>query len=383
MISRLARSSSSEHMNMDKKGSSVEDVSSAKATSSGGSLKAPTATAPLPQWTRPTPPPPPPVLQPAPIIPVAVKPVPPPQPVPVAAQQPEQKPAVFKEVTRKPVPGHRAPTRSNTLPTQSQGAFAESPLPATNREASVFAPRPIYPAPDSEPASTYSRSRPSTATSNHEHSQSVLIPSRMPSVEISPPPEADTIPLPVSRAATSASVAVSTSAISLAEKAVETELSEPAAVPITPAPLPAGAVLVDLEKAQQMRKLVAQATSVEECQVLVEMFLAQWGFPRAPEEVEESREVELGPEEEAHQPSLVETLLGDSVASSESQIEDNQTDDAHDADPRTPKTPLEDRLHPDVYPRLQGDPFQSHDEPYRKKVDNAIIASVATPIIAT
>lgn len=125
-----------------------------------------------------------------------------------------------------------------------------------------------------------------------------------------------------------------------------------------------------------MRKMINQATSAEECRVLVEMFLAQWGLPRTEDEVDDTpgTPLELGPQEEAHQPSLVENLLSDSLHLGE-QSEDAQTDDAHDLDPRTPNSPADAVLHPDAVSSAADDDDLYRDETYIKKMQQTMLPS--------
>ncbi|KAG9025305.1 hypothetical protein FS837_004971 [Tulasnella sp. UAMH 9824] len=113
------------------------------------------------------------------------------------------------------------------------------------------------------------------------------------------------------------------------------------------------------------------------------MFLAQWGVPRTAEEQDEPEpeeaDKELKGEEEAHGPPLVETLLGDAAAC-EANVDDNQTDDAHDV-PRTPKTPT-DVLHSEEPSTTStaAEPYSA--DPYQKNLDSNMLSSVSHPIIA-
>lgn len=174
---------------------------------------------------------------------------------------------------------------------------------------------------------------------------------------------------------------------SVGTDALDAEASAPApakeAIAPTAPELPAGSVFVDAERAQLMRSMIGRATSVGECQILVEMFLAQWGVPRTVEEQDEPEaeetDKELKAEEEAHEPPLVETLLGDSAAC-EANADDNQTDDAHDV-PRTPKTPT-DVLHSEEPSTTStaAEPYSA--DLYQKNLDSNMLPSVSHPIIA-
>ncbi|KAG8916895.1 hypothetical protein FRC01_002803, partial [Tulasnella sp. 417] len=166
------------------------------------------------------------------------------------------------------------------------------------------------------------------------------------------------------------------------EPIVPAPVEEVAAPP--PAPeVPAGSVFVDAERAQLMRQMVARATSVEECRILVEMFLAQWGVPRTAEEQDEPEteetDKELKAEEEAHGPPLIEALLGDNAAC-EANADDNQTDDAHDV-PRTPKTPT-DVLHSEEPSTTStaAEPYSA--DIYQKNLDSDMLPPSSHPIIA-
>lgn len=131
------------------------------------------------------------------------------------------------------------------------------------------------------------------------------------------------------------------------EKAVETSPSatpNPVTAQMGPA-LPPGSVIVSPGQAQQLRGLVGKATTAHECVVLVEMLLAQWGLPRASDDVQAfamhlvDPELDLGEEL-----PLVETLLGDSqVVELEVQPEDedSDTDDTHEMELKTPNPQTE------------------------------------------
>ncbi len=124
--------------------------------------------------------------------------------------------------------------------------------------------------------------------------------------------------------------------------------------------VPEGSIFIDGFKAARMRALINRATSVEECQILVEMFLAQWGVPRV--DGEEPDEATLLPytqgeatepkeelvDEELHH-SMVDALLGEGGAIQELMLDDAQTDDAHDNPPRTPNTPSEAKHPSEAY----------------------------------
>ncbi|KAG8965434.1 hypothetical protein FRC05_003271 [Tulasnella sp. 425] len=387
MISKLARSSSVEAMSIDKKkaSSSVEDVSSSRQTSSQGSHKTSSA-APLPQWTRPTPPPPPPVIpaaQPA----AAVAP----SPTTPTQTQSGNAPAVVRpragSSARKPAPPFPttapSPLATTTIAEQAQPFASASPVitPTRSRLSSM-------------------RSRPNTAPGSAVASLAEI--SATPPAEEETPTQ-DAPPVPVAAEAptmvhtestTSTSSSSEPTTRSLSDKsvgtdAVEAEPSIPAPVKEVVAPppvpaVPAGSVFVDAERAQQMRQMVARATSVGECQVLVEMFLAQWGVPRTAEEQDEPEQEEtnkeLKAEEEAHGPPLVETLLGDTTAC-EANNDDNQTDDAHDV-PRTPKTPTDVILHSEEPSTTStaAEPYSA--DLYQKNLDSNMLSSVSHPIIA-
>lgn len=384
MISKLARSSSVEAMSLDRKkaSSSVEDVSSSRQTSSQGSHKGSTA-APLPQWTRPTPPPPPPVIPAA--QPAAVA------PSPTTPTQAATAPAVVRpragSSARKPAPPFPttapSPLATAIIAEQAQPAVSASPVitPTRSRLSSM-------------------RSRPNTApgsavVSLAEVSATPLAEDETPTQDEPPAPVAAEAPTMVhTESTTSTSSGSEPTTRSLSDKsvctdAVEVELSVPAPVKEVVAPppapaVPAGSVFVDAERAQQMRQMVARATSVGECQVLVEMFLAQWGVPRTAEEQDEPEQEEtdkeLKAEEEAHGPPLVETLLGDTPAC-EANNDDNQTDDAHDV-PRTPKTPTDVILHSEEPSTTStaAEPYSA--DLYQKNLDSNMLSSVSHPIIA-
>ncbi|KAG8981401.1 hypothetical protein FRB90_007285 [Tulasnella sp. 427] len=362
MISKLARSTSVEAMSADKKkaGSSVEDVS--RQTSSSGSHKAPSTTS-LPQWTRPTPPPLPPVVQPAQVTP-----------------SPAQHTVVRSRAgsLRKP-----APSFSSTTPSLL-GTNPEVPEPAASA-ASVNTNTPprsrlssMRSRPGTAPSSVAVPETPVKAPEEGEEDTPTQDEAPVAAAEESAPTLAESSSTPSTASSGSDEATRSQSDKSIGTDEIEAEATTPAP-PSAPA-VPEGSVLVAAEKAQLMRRMIAQATSVEECQILVEMFLAQWGVPRTAEENDEPEpNKELKAEEEAHEPPLVETLLGDTSVGETA--DDNQTDDAHDV-PRTPKTPTDMHLHSEEPSTTSTAAEPYTPELYQKNLDSNMLSSVSHPIIA-
>ncbi|KAG8904766.1 hypothetical protein FRB99_001243 [Tulasnella sp. 403] len=374
MISRLAKSSSSEHMSSDKKkGNSSDAGSSPRQTSSGGSLKVPTAS--LPQWTLPTPPPPPPVLPPEPpqsfneySFPPALQPPPHPK-SPLPGSHVRSRATVDKAATSLSAPSSvslasSSPSHPTAAPSVLSGSVEEpfrmDPLVATPIVESLddllrSDTQNKLLAPPAEPClspSSGSPTRPRTTSSSRPRPAGGIFQTR-PILDV--PASANDTSTAVSMSPLKMVSAVPSTDFPVTSRA-EAEATNvanrsPSSTDPTPT-LPPDTIVIDASKAAQMRNMIARATSVEECRVLVEMFLAQWGLPRQSGEVDSQRpslRIELAPTDAIHEPPLVETLLGDSIPTSDPRSEDDQTDDAHDWAP-SPRTPVEDRLHPDEFP---------------------------------